>query len=162
MKKKKIYLDTSVISYLDQQDVPVEMQQTLELWDVFKTGTYDIVISEMTLFEIQNCSSEKQKVLFDYLEQIVYQEFHGELDARRIANEIIQEEILSQSHFEDCYHIASAILSRCDMLLSWNFRHLVRPKTINGIKELLLKSCPNTVLDICAPLVLLPKKETAK
>jgi hypothetical protein len=28
MKKTKIYLDTSEISYLDQQDVPDQMRQT--------------------------------------------------------------------------------------------------------------------------------------
>lgn len=33
MNKLKIYLDTSVISYLDQQDSPEQMKETQEVWD---------------------------------------------------------------------------------------------------------------------------------
>ena len=36
MIKLKIYLDTSVISHLQQEDVPEKMQETLELWEQFK------------------------------------------------------------------------------------------------------------------------------
>ena len=34
MKKIRVYLDTSVISYLDQIDSPKEMEQTLDLWEI--------------------------------------------------------------------------------------------------------------------------------
>lgn len=33
MEKLKIYLDTSVISHLMQEDVPEKMADTLKLWD---------------------------------------------------------------------------------------------------------------------------------
>ena len=42
MNKMKIYLDTSVISYLDQQDAPDRMKETQEVWELFKKGQYDI------------------------------------------------------------------------------------------------------------------------
>ena len=32
MRKMKVYLDTSVISYLQQEDVPERMKETLALW----------------------------------------------------------------------------------------------------------------------------------
>ena len=35
---------------------------------------------------------------------------------------------------DDCQHIAAAILSGCDMITSWNFKHIVNVKTIKGIK----------------------------
>ena len=44
MNKIKIYLDTSVISYLDQQDAPERMKETQEVWELFKKGQYDIYI----------------------------------------------------------------------------------------------------------------------
>jgi len=31
-RKNKVYLDTSAISYLDQQDSPEKMQETVEVW----------------------------------------------------------------------------------------------------------------------------------
>ena len=47
MNKLKIYLDTSVISYLDQQDSPEQMKETQEVWDFFRKGKYEIYISEI-------------------------------------------------------------------------------------------------------------------
>ena len=38
-KKIKVYLDTTVVSYLWQLDAPVQMHQTLELWERFKEVT---------------------------------------------------------------------------------------------------------------------------
>ena len=38
MRKKKIYLDTTVISHLRHDDRPDWMADTLELWDILKTG----------------------------------------------------------------------------------------------------------------------------
>lgn len=38
MRRQKIYLDTSVISYLYQEDAPEKMKDTLKLWEVIKRG----------------------------------------------------------------------------------------------------------------------------
>ena len=36
MRKLKVYLDTSVISHLLQEDVPEKMADTRQLWEIFK------------------------------------------------------------------------------------------------------------------------------
>jgi hypothetical protein len=38
VKKLKLYLDTSTISYLDQDDAPDNMAETRLLWDKIKAG----------------------------------------------------------------------------------------------------------------------------
>ena len=70
--KIKVYLDTSVISYLDQQDAPEKMQETREVWDYLKAGRYDICISDVVLDEIGHCREDKQKILLSHLQQIEY------------------------------------------------------------------------------------------
>ncbi len=42
MRKLKVYLDTSVISHLMQEDVPEKMADTLQLWELFREGMYDV------------------------------------------------------------------------------------------------------------------------
>ena len=61
MNKMKIYLDTSVISYLDQQDAPEKMKETQEVWEIFQKGQYDIYISDVVVYEINQCSKEKRQ-----------------------------------------------------------------------------------------------------
>lgn len=36
MRRLKVYLDTSVVSYLYQEDAPEKMKDTLELWELFR------------------------------------------------------------------------------------------------------------------------------
>lgn len=43
MRKLKIYLDTSVISYLYQKDAPEKMQNTLDLWEMFRNHVYEFI-----------------------------------------------------------------------------------------------------------------------
>ena len=43
MRKLKVYLDTSVISYLQQEDAPERMKDTLALWKEFENKKYDII-----------------------------------------------------------------------------------------------------------------------
>ena len=56
---KKVYLDTSVVSYLDQQDAPDKMRLTRKLWNIFKMGAYEVVISDKLIQEIEECKEEK-------------------------------------------------------------------------------------------------------
>lgn len=65
--KIKVYLDTSVISYLDQQDAPEKMQETRAVWEYLKTGQYDIYISDVVLDELGKCNEAKLKILISHL-----------------------------------------------------------------------------------------------
>ncbi len=58
MRKLKVYLDTSVISHLLQEDVPEKMADTRKLWEMFKAGKYDVYLSTVTLRELQKCSEQ--------------------------------------------------------------------------------------------------------
>ena len=71
-EKLKIYLDTSVISYLAQADVPEKMSNTRKLWDIFKSEKYDLYLSTVTLQEIEDCPEPKRSILYQYLSEIKY------------------------------------------------------------------------------------------
>lgn len=45
--ERGVYLDTSVVSYLNQEDTPERMQETLQLWELFKQGQYEVYISDI-------------------------------------------------------------------------------------------------------------------
>jgi predicted nucleic acid-binding protein len=44
LRKQRIYLDTSVISYLDQQDSPEKMAETQKFWELVKKDEFDVFI----------------------------------------------------------------------------------------------------------------------
>jgi predicted nucleic acid-binding protein len=138
MKKLKLYLDTLVISYLDQDDAPDKMAETRLLWDKIKAGSFDVVISDVDIDEINKCEEKKRKTLLDYLAQIKYTKVETSDKAFEIAKRFIELGILKQTNFADCRHIANAIVSGCDAIVSWNFKHIVNMKTQKGVKAIAL------------------------
>ncbi|MDR2480805.1 MAG: PIN domain nuclease [Spirochaetaceae bacterium] len=134
MKKLKIYLDTTIISYLDQKEKPERMADTHLLWEKIKAGMFDTVISDICIAEINGCSAEKRNVLYNYLSQINYTLITSDEKSIGIAAKMVDLQVLTQKSFLDCQHIANAIVSGCDAIVSWNFRHIVNHKTIMGVK----------------------------
>ena len=51
-----------------------------------------------------------------------------------LAEKIIDNGVLKKKNLDDCQHISAAILSNCDIIISWNYNHIVNVKTIRGSK----------------------------
>lgn len=158
MGKLKVYLDTSVISHLLQEDVPGKMADTRQLWEMFCSNRYDVYLSTVTLEELKGCSEPKQSLLFDYLGQIDYTLIQISDNIVEIAQQIIDMGILTEKSYDDCQHIAAAIISECDCIISWNFKHIVNIKTIRGVRAITnLKG--HKPIEILNPSVLLESGE---
>ena len=134
MRNPKIYLDTSVISHLRQEDVPEKMNDTLVLWEEIKQGRYDAYISETTIAEVMEAHEPKRSIMLDYLEQIEYTILNVNDTVKEFASKLNDKGILSIKQFDDCLHIGCAVVYECNMIISWNFKHIVRVKTINGVR----------------------------
>lgn len=135
-KKLKVYLDTSIISHLDQQDAPEKMQETQRLWQLLRQGKYNVYISDIVIAEINQCQQIKRDILIDYLNQIDYFVFSTSESTVNLAEKFIDFGILKQKSFDDCRHIAAAILAGCDIITSWNFKHIVNVKTVRGVRTI--------------------------
>lgn len=136
MQKLKVYLDTSVISHLIQEDAPEKMADTRQLWEMFKNGKFDVYLSTVTLEEVSDCPEPKKSKMYDYLEQINYTPIRITDDMSDIAQQIVDMGILTKKSIDDCQHIAAAVIFGCDCIISWNFRHIVNIKTIRGVRAI--------------------------
>jgi predicted nucleic acid-binding protein len=153
-KKTKIYLDTSVISYLDQPERGEKYQESHMLWQQIRQGFYEVYLSDVTLEEIRACKPEKALILWEYLYDIPFEELETTTEIRELAEKIIGMGILSQKHYDDCMHIAHATVAQCKTLLSWNFKHLVTFRTNNGIRAVnICEGYPE--INILAPSMLI-------
>jgi len=138
MRKQRIYLDTSVISHLDADDTPEKMDDTLRLWEQIQAGEYEVVLSEVVFAEIGRCADYKKDYLTSYLRQIQYTVAESGDDVALLANKFINLGLLKGKSLNDCRHIAAALLSGCDIIVSWNFKHFVNARTIDGIRRIAL------------------------
>ncbi len=155
--KDKIYLDSSVLCCLEQQDAPEKMQDSRSLWDLLVQGKYEVCLPEDARNGLEGCSEERLALLHAYLQQLPHHSVGSDEKTAALANRIISLGILPQKHYADCLHLAGAILSGCNVFVSWS-RHIATYKVSRGISALtLLEGCPD--LAICLPSMLLGEDE---
>lgn len=66
--------------------------------------------------------------------QIEYHTIETNNDIIELAGKFIDFGVLCEKSFDDCQHIAATILAGCDVIISWNFKHIVNVKTVKGVK----------------------------
>jgi len=133
--KKQIYTDTSVIGGC--LDVEFEKDSTA-LFNSFQTGSVVIVVSDITLAELELAPSAVRDVLnsvpIEHLELVDFSENPNEL-----AETYLREGVIPQKCRLDAQHIATATENRVDVLVSWNFRHIVNLNRIRGYNSVNLR-----------------------
>ncbi|MHC1611593.1 MAG: PIN domain-containing protein [Candidatus Methanospirareceae archaeon] len=154
MMRLRIYIDTSVIGgCLDKEF----QNASMELIDKFKRGEMMAVISELTTLELKNAPQEVQDILKEIPERnIEYVELTEE--AVNLAGKYITEGVIGGGKLVDAEHIAIATINRVDVLVSWNFRHIVNLQRIRGYNSVNLKY-GYPLLEIRSPLEVITYEE---
>jgi predicted nucleic acid-binding protein len=152
--KPKVYLDTSVISHLFQDEKPEAQGYTLEFWEKIRQGEFEVFLSRVVIEEIKKAPKDRAVMMQNALGIIVYSDIHISDEILYLADEIISRGVLPPKSVNDSLHIAAAILGGCNYLATWNMKHLANVKTNDGIRSLTLGGeryalqiiTPNTLL----------------
>ncbi|MGB3458360.1 MAG: PIN domain protein [Halobacteriota archaeon] len=154
MMRLRIYIDTSVIGgCLDKEFQNASRQ----LIDKFKQGEMIAVISELTTLELKDAPQEVRDIIREIPEEnIDYEELTEE--AVNLARKYIVEGVIGEGKLVDAEHIAIATINRVDVLVSWNFRHIVNLSKIRGYNSVNLKY-GYPLLEIRSPLEVITYEE---
>ncbi len=110
---------------------------------------YNIHLSEISDFELLSAPQQvKDVVKLIPPDCLIKLEFTKE--AEELADSYITEKILGKASLDDAYHIAIATINRIDVLISWNFKHIVNLDKIRLFNALNLK-LGYPVIDIRSP-----------
>lgn len=144
--KQRFYFDTSIFGGM--YDSEFEEETTL-LFEKVALGQIKCVYSNLTESELAK-APEQVKNFFENLK-----EEHKELieltpEALQLAQTYIEENVVGKTSLDDCIHIAVATLSKVDVLVSWNFKHIVNVYRIRGYNSVNLRLGYSTI-DIRSP-----------
>lgn len=128
----RIYTDTSVIGgCLD----PKFQKASNKLIQLFKSGKAMLVLSDLTLLELDEAPKEVKQVL-TRIPDSCRENIELTEEASDLARLYIQQGVLSETKWIDAQHIALATVSCVDVLVSWNFRHIVNLERIRGYNSI--------------------------
>ena len=142
----RVYIDTSVIGgYYDK-----EFETDTKLFfKRIRNKDFIIYISQISNIELLPAPQKVKDLIAEIPpECLINLDFTEE--ARNLANTYIKEKILGKASFNDAYHIAIATVNRIEVLVSWNFKHIVNLDKIHLFNGVNLKS-GYPVIDIRTP-----------
>ena len=123
----RIYLDCCALNRpyddLSQMTVNLEAQAKLQIQFWIQNGQYDLVSSEMLMTEIDDCPFEiRRKGIRDFVEEnaTIHVGPRNNQEIDQMARDIMRTGV----KYKDACHVASAIIGRCDCLISTDKRLL--------------------------------------
>jgi len=145
-KRLSVYLDTSVFSaYYDERNME-RMLFTRDFWEML--GEYSLYTSDLTLEELSAHPDPQNKELLLQLTSSF--QILDSKAANNIASEYMKYGIFPRGKEADALHVAVASSYGINILMSWNFTHIVKRKTRRMIAMV------NSLLDYPIPEIISP------
>jgi len=151
MERPRVYLDTSVIGGCCD---PEFRRWSNGLLRDFEMGLLKPVVSEIVGAELDDAPPEvleKFAELMDCEPEVVL----VTPEAEELAGAYLDRGILSENFADDARHIACATIAGVDVLVSWNFRHVVH------LAKMRLFNAVNVKLGY-SPIQILSPREVAR
>jgi hypothetical protein len=116
-----MYVDTSVIGGCEDPEFATGSQA---LWRHFVEGRHTLVLSAHTLRELQGAPDAVRARLMEVpaAHQVVLADT---TESAELADAYLARGIVGPGSRADALHVALASVGRADVVVSWNFRHIV-------------------------------------
>jgi hypothetical protein len=144
--RRRIYTDTSVVGGCLDEEFSTH---SIQLFGRFHKGLDTLVLSDLTLAELEGAPPRVREVL-RAVPQGMLEEVTFDAEASELAHEYLAAGVIGAAHLEDARHIATATVQRVDVLVSWNFKHIVNLDRIHGYNSVNLR-LGYTLLEIRSP-----------
>lgn len=150
MKKIKYYLDTTVFNFVSAESDTEKKEITLKFFKDLPLIAEGVYISDEVVREISRASEPRKSQLEGLIRDTNPFLLEIDLETEELAERYISEGIIPEKYRSDAIHIAAAVINGIDVIVSWNFEHIVKLKTrvmVDGVNKLL----GYHEIEICSP-----------
>jgi len=161
MQKFHIYIETSVWSFAFAEDVPDYRADTLTFFELCKKQVFESYISRAVLSEIHRAHTTLRKRLEELVRDVKPAMLPTLPETDSLSKAFIRENVVSSGKPEDARHVAIAMVHGLDVLVSWNFRHIVNIRREERFNAVALLEGYHHRLRIVSPKELIYVDETS-
>jgi hypothetical protein len=134
MRIPKIYLETTTFNFPFAEDAPQYRADTLKLFDEIKAGKFEPYTSIYVLQELNSeKNTEKRAKMLALIDEYEITVLPRNEEAEKLAAMYVSSGIIPAKYETDGRHIAVASTNDLDIIVSLNFHHIVKRKTINTV-----------------------------
>ncbi len=102
--------------------------------------SYEIYLSALTFQELGNCNDlTLQDKLIRLANRLQAQVIESTVESDEIGRNFVTEGVIPARYRDDAVHLALALQNKIDYIVSWNFQHLVKPRTKKAVRAFCIK-----------------------
>ena len=135
----RLYLDTSVIGALFDEEAPQRVKITRQLLGLIVEGKHTGVISNIVLEEIERSPEELKKGLISEMQNVPFQIVTEDEDSAELFDIYEKESFIRKAARLDLRHLAVSTIHGVDAVVSWNFRDIVNIRTRRAVHSVNLR-----------------------
>jgi hypothetical protein len=125
-----IYLETTIFNFPFADDAPQYQADTLRLFAEIKAGKFRPFTSEYVTRELEAAADPLREDRLRLIKEYDVEVIPASNIAKNLASAYIEAGIIPPAFGTDGFHIAAATVKGLDFIVSLNFRHIVKRKTI--------------------------------
>ena len=125
-----VYIETSVFNHVFADDAPEERRHTLALFEEIRQGRYKPYTSDYVVRELERDSTPKRDEMLALIDEYSITNLPTSDEVERLAWMYVAEGIIPSRFIADSRHIAMASVHDLSFIVSFNFKHIVKRKTI--------------------------------
>jgi hypothetical protein len=122
MHRQKIYVDTSVIGGCLDREFSAE---SLALIGMARRGEVTLLLSDLLFQELESAPGEVMAIIRG-LPPDAYLLIDTTDEAVFLQEQYLRANILGTACQDDALHVAIATVAQADLIVSWNFKHIVQ------------------------------------
>ena len=131
LNEKKIpivKIDTSVFGGLHDEEFK---EHTEPLFERIENSEFEIIYSNITENELE-FAPDRVKATVKSLPKNSMEYVKSDVETTTLARKYIEQGVVGATSLTDCLHIALATIHNANILVSWNFKHIVNVTRITG------------------------------
>ncbi len=128
MRRLRAYIDNSVISGTQDEEFS---EASLRFFDLVRRGEFVVLVSAVTFRELDR-APDVVREFWGGLPPGCVEEVPVNEEVNALAQEYVGAGVLGRASIEDALHVAAATVAGSDLILSWNFGHIVSFNRIMG------------------------------
>lgn len=135
----RLYLDTSVIGAVSDEEMPERIRVTRVLLDSIAEGKHTGIISNIVLEEIERCPEKLRKNLVAEIQRIPVLVISEDENSAELLEIYEEGAFIRKGARLDLRHLAVATVGGVDAVVSWNFRDIVNIRTRRAVHAINLR-----------------------
>lgn len=137
--KPRVYLETTVISYLvgrpSRDLIVAARQQITQDWWRFEKPKFEVHVSEVVVQEAENGDESAIRQRLEAIKGISLLPYSPDVSV--LAQALINQQAIPATAATDAVHVALAAMNGMDFVLTWNFKHIANAVTRSRVERII-------------------------